>query len=56
MSNDRRPPLARWVTYRRERIRAEIARDRDSRIPTWALALALVVFVAAWAAFVIVVG
>jgi hypothetical protein len=36
---------------RREKIRREIERDRqgDHRVPTWVLALILVLFVAGWA-------
>jgi hypothetical protein len=49
-------PLARWVAYRRGRIQAVVERDRDSRIPTWALAAALVVFLAVWAGFVALAG
>ena len=52
----RPPPLARWVAYRRQRIAAELRRAPDSRVPTWAMALFLVVFVAAWVAFIVVVG
>jgi hypothetical protein len=52
----RTTPLDRWVAYRRRRIQESIDRDRDSRIPTWALALLLVLFVAAWVGFVAVFG
>jgi hypothetical protein len=40
---------------RRERIRAEIERNRrgDYRVPTWVLALVLGLFVAGWAALVL---
>jgi hypothetical protein len=36
-------------TSRREKIRREIERGRQSRIPTWVLVVTLVAFVAAWA-------
>jgi hypothetical protein len=52
----RRPPLARWVEYRRARVEAELERSRNSRVPTWAMALFLGVFVAAWIAYVALVG
>jgi hypothetical protein len=44
-----------WLVRRRRRIREEIERSRrgEYTIPTWALAVMLVVFVAAWAALVI---
>ena len=44
-----------WLVRRRRRIREEIERNRrgEYTIPTWALAVMLVVFVAAWAALVI---
>ncbi len=43
-----------WLERRRERIRAEIERNRRGghTVPTWVLALILVAFVAAWAAVV----
>jgi type VI protein secretion system component VasF len=52
----RRSPWAWWVGYRRERIEAELERTRRSRVPTWAMALFLVVFVAAWIAYIALVG
>jgi hypothetical protein len=52
----RRSPFARWVAYRRRRIDAELERDRESHVPTWALAVFLVVFVAAWITFVALLG
>jgi hypothetical protein len=44
-----------WLSGRRERIRAEIERNRrgEYRVPTWVLAAVLVVVVAAWAALVV---
>jgi hypothetical protein len=54
---ERRPtPLARWVAYRRRRIEAEIELSRNSRVPTWALAVLLVVCVAGWVGFVAIAG
>jgi hypothetical protein len=43
---------------RRNKIREEIARNRrgEYRIPTWVLVLSLVLFVGAWAAWVILAG
>jgi hypothetical protein len=52
----RRSPFARWVSYRRRRIEAQVERGRESRIPTWALAVFLVVFMAGWIAFVALAG
>jgi len=39
-----------WVQRRRDRIVAEIQRNRrgEYRVPTWVLAVILVAFVAAW--------
>ncbi|PZG01589.1 hypothetical protein [Micromonospora deserti] len=39
-----------WVERRREKIRAEIERNRrgEYTVPTWVLALALVLIVGAW--------
>ena len=44
-----------WLIRRRRKIREEIERNRrgEYTIPTWALAVMLVVFVAAWALLVI---
>jgi hypothetical protein len=52
----RRPPLAQWAALRRERVAAELRQTGDSRVPTWAMALFLVVFVAAWVTYIVVVG
>jgi hypothetical protein len=43
-----------WMTRRREKMIAEIQRNRrgEYKVPTWVLVLALVAFVAAWAALV----
>jgi hypothetical protein len=43
-----------WVERRRDRIVAEIQRNRrgEYRVPTWALAAILVAFLAAWAALI----
>lgn len=40
---------------RREKIRAELDRNRrgDFKVPTWVLAVALVVFVAGWVALIV---
>ena len=44
-----------WVDRRRDRIVAEIQRNRrgEYRVPTWALAAVLLAFVAAWALLII---
>jgi hypothetical protein len=52
----RSSPFATWVAYRRRRLAAELEAGRASRIPTWALAVFLVVFVTAWVAFVALAG
>jgi hypothetical protein len=49
------PTKQNWVNRRRDRIVAEIARNRrgEYRVPTWVLVAILVAFVAAWAALII---
>jgi fatty acid desaturase len=44
-----------WLARRRRKIREEVERNRrgENVVPTWVLALALVLFVAAWAALII---
>ena len=44
-----------WVQRRRDRIVAEIQRNRrgEYRVPTWVLAAVLLAFVAAWALLII---
>jgi hypothetical protein len=44
-----------WVERRRDRIVAEIQRNRrgEYRVPTWVLAAILLAFVAAWALLII---
>ncbi|KOX02750.1 hypothetical protein ACWD6L_13885 [Micromonospora profundi] len=43
-----------WVERRREKIRAEIDRNRrgDYTVPTWVLALALALIVGGWLALI----
>ena len=43
-----------WLGRRRRKIKEEIERNRrgEYRVPTWALVLILLVFLAAWAALV----
>ncbi|KAB1946054.1 hypothetical protein F8271_07565 [Micromonospora sp. ALFpr18c] len=43
-----------WVERRREKIRAEIDRNRrgEYTVPTWVLALALVLIVGGWLALI----
>jgi len=43
----------RWAARRRARIRDEIERAQDSRVPTWVLGLALVLLVAGWVVVVV---
>jgi len=45
-----------WVQRRRDRIVAEIQRNRrgEYRVPTWVLAVILVAFVAAWLTWILV--
>jgi hypothetical protein len=44
------------VAYRRGRVQAELERSRNSRVPTWAMALFLILFVAAWIGYIALVG
>jgi hypothetical protein len=45
----------RWATRRREKIRAEIERNRrgEFKVPTWVLALILVAFVTGWVLLIV---
>ncbi|WP_229401839.1 hypothetical protein [Micromonospora okii] len=51
---DPRAPKPSWIERRREKIRAEVERNRrgDYTVPTWVLAVALVVIVGAWLALI----
>jgi hypothetical protein len=53
-SADEQPERFGLFFLRREKIAAEIARNRrgEYAVPTWVLALILVLFVAAWATWV----
>ncbi|WP_341715914.1 hypothetical protein QQG74_17905 [Micromonospora sp. FIMYZ51] len=44
-----------WLDRRREKVRAEIERNRrgEYTVPTWVLALALALMVGAWIALII---
>ncbi|GGM66199.1 hypothetical protein GCM10011608_59350 [Micromonospora sonchi] len=44
-----------WLERRREKIRAEIERNRrgEYTVPTWVLALALALIVGAWIALIV---
>ncbi|GIJ32770.1 hypothetical protein ACN26Z_18170 [Verrucosispora sp. WMMD703] len=44
-----------WLERRRDKIRAEIERNRrgEYTVPTWVLAVALALIVGAWAALII---
>jgi hypothetical protein len=46
-----------WMARRREKMIAEIQRNRrgEYKVPTWVLVVALVAFVAAWAALIFLV-
>jgi hypothetical protein len=52
---EQRPGRFGLFSLRREKIAAEIARNRrgEYAVPTWVLALVLVLFVAAWATWVV---
>ncbi|SBT41988.1 hypothetical protein [Micromonospora auratinigra] len=47
-----------WIDRRREKIRAEIDRNRrgEYTVPTWVLAAVLVVIVVGWLALIFLVG
>ncbi|MGC5020116.1 hypothetical protein [Micromonospora sp. DT47] len=55
---DRGAEKLNWIERRREKIRAEIARNRrgEHTVPTWVLAVALVAIVGGWLALVFLVG
>ena len=52
-----RAPSERWLDRRRRRIREEIARNRrgEAAVPTWLLAVLLVVVLGGWILFVLLV-
>ncbi|SCL28958.1 hypothetical protein GA0070624_3792 [Micromonospora rhizosphaerae] len=47
-----------WIDRRREKIRAEIERNRrgEYNVPTWVLAAALILIVGAWLALIFFAG
>ncbi|MFU8871486.1 hypothetical protein [Micromonospora sp. SL4-19] len=47
-----------WIDRRREKIRAEIERNRrgEFTVPTWVLAAALIVIIGAWLALIFFAG
>ncbi|WP_200213307.1 hypothetical protein [Micromonospora coerulea] len=47
-----------WVDRRREKIRAEIERNRrgEYTVPTWVLAVALILIVGAWLGLILFAG
>ncbi|MGY0005498.1 hypothetical protein [Micromonospora sp. I033] len=47
-----------WIDRRREKIRAEVERNRrgEYTVPTWVLAAALVLIVGAWLALIFLAG
>ncbi len=50
--------MSGWLGRRRSKIRAEVDRNRlgGHRIPTWVLTAALLLFVAVWAALILLAG
>ncbi|GAA2705509.1 hypothetical protein ACFY2R_19200 [Micromonospora olivasterospora] len=54
---DRNTEKLSWVERRREKIRAEVERNRrgEYTVPTWVLAVALVLIVGAWLALIFLV-
>ncbi|MGV9213267.1 hypothetical protein ACTFTM_15535 [Micromonospora sp. RB23] len=52
--SDRGAERQNWVERRREKIRAEIERNRrgEYTVPTWVLAVALVLIVGGWLALI----
>ncbi|MEV0431487.1 hypothetical protein [Micromonospora sp. NPDC050495] len=55
---DRGAEKLNWIDRRREKIRAEVERNRrgEYTVPTWVLAAALVVIVGAWLALIFFAG
>lgn len=55
MTDPVRQPPRGWLERRREKVRAEIERNRrgEYKVPTWVLTTILVGFVAVWAAVII---
>ncbi|MGC4868753.1 hypothetical protein ACLQ3B_25330 [Micromonospora sp. DT53] len=51
---DRGTERQNWIERRREKIRAEVDRNRrgDYTVPTWVLALALALIVGGWLALI----
>ncbi|MFU8852351.1 hypothetical protein ACNAW0_15385 [Micromonospora sp. SL1-18] len=47
-----------WIDRRREKIRAEIERNRrgEHKVPTWVLAAILIIIVGAWLALIFLAG
>lgn len=56
MNDDLDPQKVRqsWMDRRREKVIAEVQRNRrgEYKVPTWVLALVLVLFLAGWAALI----
>ncbi|WP_262286114.1 hypothetical protein [Micromonospora sp. MA102] len=57
-ARDRGTEKLNWVERRREKIRAEVERNRrgEFAVPTWVLAAALVLIVGAWLALIFLAG
>jgi hypothetical protein len=55
MAEDPRRVRQGWLERRRERVIAEIERNRrgEYRVPTWVLVVTLLAFLAGWAALII---
>ncbi|MEV4482783.1 hypothetical protein AB0K04_26135 [Micromonospora coxensis] len=47
-----------WIERRREKIRAEVERNRrgEYTVPTWVLAVALIAIVGGWLALIFLLG
>ncbi|SCF23102.1 hypothetical protein GA0074695_4576 [Micromonospora viridifaciens] len=57
-SGERGAEKLNWIDRRREKIRAEIERNRrgEYKVPTWVLAAALILIVGAWLALIFLAG
>ncbi|MFE9206445.1 MULTISPECIES: hypothetical protein [unclassified Micromonospora] len=55
---DRGTEKLNWIDRRREKIRAEIERNRrgEYKVPTWVLGVALALIVVGWLAFIFLAG
>ncbi|MEU5725312.1 hypothetical protein ABZ783_26310 [Micromonospora sp. NPDC047738] len=55
---DRGTEKLNWIDRRREKIRAEIERNRrgEYKVPTWVLGVVLALIVVGWLAFIFLAG